>query len=141
MFRNREQAAHELAQRLNNRIRWDPLVLAIAGGGVVTGAALAQELGAGFDIVLSRRLRALGRPSRTIGALSEGGHVYLDPLAKAIPALTEKYLAQEISQQLAALAHQKRIFRKVQPPVQVAGRSVVVADDGIQTGATMIAAL
>jgi predicted phosphoribosyltransferase len=58
-----------------------------------------------------------------------------------MPGLTEKYLAQEISQQRAVLAHQKRLFRKVQPPVKVAARSVLVADDGIRTGATMIAAL
>jgi predicted phosphoribosyltransferase len=107
----------------------------------MTGAELAQELGAELDIVLSRRLHAPGRPGLTIGAVSEQGHVYLNPHTKAAPGFTEKYLAQEISQQRAVLAHQKRLFRKVRPPAQVAGRSVLVADDGIRTGATIIAAL
>lgn len=62
MFCNREDAAHQLAQRLIGRKLHDPLVLAIPRGGVVTGAVLARELGADLDVVLSRKLRAPMHP-------------------------------------------------------------------------------
>jgi predicted phosphoribosyltransferase len=115
------------------------LVLAIPNGGVITGAELAHELGAEFDVVLSRRLQA--PPNLTLGAVSEQGHVYLNPQAKVAPGIAERPLTQEISQQRAVLTHEKRLLRKVRPPAQVTGRSVLVTDDGIRTGATMIAAL
>jgi predicted phosphoribosyltransferase len=60
MFRNREQAALELAAKMKSYPLRDPLVLAIPRGGVVTGAVLARELGADLDIVLARKLRAPG---------------------------------------------------------------------------------
>jgi len=62
LFRNREDAARQLAKALRGRDLHDPLVLAIPRGGVVTGAVLAQELGADLDVVLSRKLRAPGQP-------------------------------------------------------------------------------
>lgn len=141
MFHNRAEAAHQLAQRLTNRLRYDPLVLGIPRGGVIVGAELAHDLGAELDVVLSRKLHAPGQARLTIGAVSEAGHVYLHPQAKVAAGFTERFLTHEISQQLAVLAHQKRLYRKARPPVQVDGRSVLVTDDGIQTGATMIAAL
>jgi putative phosphoribosyl transferase len=141
MFRNREDAAHQLAQRLKGRQFYDPLVLAIPRGGVVTGAMLARELRAELDVVLSRKLRAPVRSDPAIGAVSEGGHVYLNPQGKAVSGLAEEYLAEEIGRQRAVLARQEKLIRGVRPAASVADRSVVVADDGILTGATMIAAL
>jgi len=76
MFRNREDAGRRLAEVLKARELHDPLVLAIPRGGVVTGAALARELGAELDVVLSRKLRAPGQPELAIGAISENGRVY-----------------------------------------------------------------
>jgi len=83
MFRNREEAAYQLAARLKNRDFHDPLVLAIPRGGVATGAVLARELGADLDVVLSRKLRAPGQPELAVGAISEDGRVYLNHHAQA----------------------------------------------------------
>jgi len=141
MFRNRKDAGRKLAEMLKERELHDPLVLAIPRGGVVVGAMLAQELGAELDVVLSRKLRAPGQPELAIGAISEDGGVYVNPHALEFLDVTEEYLAQERHDQLAEIARRKKLFRSVRPPAPIAGRSAIVTDDGIATGATMIAAL
>jgi predicted phosphoribosyltransferase len=141
MFRDREDAARQLAGRLKGRELHDPLVLAIPRGGVVTGAVLARELGAELDVVLSRKLRAPGQPELAIGAISEDGRVYLNHHAQAFLDLLEDYLSEERRHQLGEIARRKKLFRDVRPQAPVAGRSVIVTDDGIATGSTMIAAL
>jgi predicted phosphoribosyltransferase len=141
MFRNREDAARQLAQLLKGRELHDPLVLAIPRGGVVTGAVLARELGAELDVVLSRKLRAPMQPELAIGAISEEGRVYLNHHARQIPYLTDDYLAAERRHQLDEIARRKKLFRGVCPEAPIADRSVIVTDDGIATGSTMIAAL
>jgi len=141
MFRNREDAARKLAAKLKGRELHDPLVLAIPRGGVVTGAVLAQELGADLDVVLSRKLRAPGQPELAVGAVSEDGQVYLNHYAREFLDQMEEYLAQERRHQVAEIARRKKLFRGVRPQAAVAGRSVIVTDDGIATGSTMIAAL
>jgi len=141
MFRNREDAAHQLAQRLKGRKLLDPIVLAIPRGGVVTGAVLARELGADLDVVLSRKLRAPMQPELALGAISEDNQVYLNPFAKEMFDLTDDYLAEECRHQLAEIARRQKLFRAVRPVAPLKGRSVIVTDDGIATGATMMAAL
>ncbi len=141
MFRDREDAAHKLAVKLKGRELHDPLVLAIPRGGVVTGAVLAKELGADLDVVLSRKLRAPEQPELAIGAISEDGRIYLNHYAQEFLDVMEEYLAEERRHQLAEIARRKKLFRAVRPQAPVAGRSVIVTDDGIATGSTMIAAL
>jgi predicted phosphoribosyltransferase len=141
MFRNREDAACQLAERLKGRKLHDPLILAIPRGGVVTGAVLARDLGVELDVVLSRKLRAPGQPELAIGAISEDGRVYLNHHAQDVLDLTEEYLAEERRHQLGEVARRKKLFRGVRPAAPIAGRSVIVTDDGIATGSTMIAAL
>jgi hypothetical protein len=141
MFRNREDAARQLAEQLKGRELHDPLVLAIPRGGVVTGAVLARELGAELDVVLSRKLRAPGMPELAVGAVSEDGAIYLNHYAQEVLDLTEEYLAVERQHQVGEIARRKKLFRAVRPPAPVTGRSVIVTDDGIATGSTMIAAL
>jgi predicted phosphoribosyltransferase len=140
MFRNREDAARQLAEELKGRELHDPLVLAIPRGGVVTGAVLARELGADLDVVLSRKLRAPGQPELAVGAVSEDGQIYLNPDARQFLDLLKEYLAQQGRHQWAEITRRKKLFRSVRTPSPVAGRSVIVTDDGIATGSTMIAA-
>jgi hypothetical protein len=141
MFRNREDAARQLADKLRHRALHDPLVLAIPRGGVVTGAVLARELGADLDVVLARKLRAPGQPELAVGAVSENGQIYLNHHTREVPDLAVEYLSRERRHQLAEIERRQKLFRAVRPPAPVAGRSVIVTDDGIATGSTMIAAL
>ena len=141
VFYNREDAALRLANRLKDRALRDPLVLAIPRGGVIIGAVLAHELGADLDAVLSRKLRAPAQPELAIGAISEQGQVYLNEHAEEVLGFDGSYLAEERRHQLAEIAWRKALYRKVRPPAPVKGRSVIITDDGIATGSTMIAAL
>ena len=141
MFRNREDAGRQLAKQLEGRKFRNPLVLAIPRGGIVTGAVLAKALQAELDVVLSRKLRAPNQPELALGAISEKGETYLNHYAFQAASLTEEYLDQERQHQLAEIDRRWRLFRSVRPEAPIAGRSVIVTDDGIATGSTMIAAL
>lgn len=141
MFQNREDAALQLAEKLRDRSFRDPLVLGIPRGGVVIGAVLARELGADLDVVLARKLRAPGQPELAIGAISETGEVFLSRYAEEGLDLPPGYLAEERTYQLAEIGRRQRLFRRARPQAPIAGRSVILTDDGIATGSTMIAAL
>jgi len=141
MFRDREDAARRLAAKFKGRPLHDPIVLAIPRGGVATGAVLARELGADLDVVLSRKLRAPGWPELAIGAIAEDGQVYLNRHAEGVGDGLEDYLGGEREHQLAEIARRQKLFRAARPRAPLAGRSVIVTDDGIATGSTMIAAL
>src|SRR5438477_6832961 len=115
MFRGREDAAHQLAQKLKERPLRQALILAIPRGGVVVGAILAQELGAELDVVLSRKLHAPGQPELALGAVSEDGRIYLNHYSREYPDLTEDYLKEERRQQIAEIERRKKIFRDIRP--------------------------
>jgi hypothetical protein len=140
-FADRQDGARRLAERFRGRALRDPLVLAIPRGGAVTGAVLARELGAELDVVVVRKLRHPDQPELAIGAVSEQGRIYLNPEAEFLVGVDEQYLEQEGRRQRAEIARRTRLFRAARPPAAVRGRSVIVVDDGIATGATMIAAL
>jgi predicted phosphoribosyltransferase len=109
---------------------------------VVTGAVLAQELGAELDVVLARKLRSPNYPEFALGAVSETGEVYLNEHLGATDVIgLEDYLTIERRTQIEEIARRNRQLREVRPPVDVTGRSVIVTDDGIATGATLIVAL
>src|SRR4051794_20525460 len=141
LFRNRADAGQQLGERLKNRKLRDPLVLGIPRGGVVVGLPLARELNAELDVVLARKLRAPLQPEYAIGAVSEDGEVILNPEARRVAGVSRDYLEQEKQYQLAEIERRTGLFREVRPAARVAGRSVIVTDDGIATGSTMIAAL
>jgi predicted phosphoribosyltransferase len=141
LFRNRADAGQRLADALRLRRFHDPLVLAIPRGGVIVGVGLARELGAELDVVLARKLRAPGQPEFALGAVAENGAIYLNPELSEVTAELEDYLASERLYQSAEIARRKVLFRSVKPAASLRGRSVLVTDDGIATGATMLAAL
>ncbi len=141
MFANREDAARQLARELAGLKLHEPLVLAIPRGGVATGAVLARELGADLDVVLARKLRAPFQPELAVGAIGEDGIVYLNRPIAAAAGVDKAYLAQERDRQLKAIAERRRMFRGGGECAVVTGRSVILTDDGVATGATMFAAL
>jgi putative phosphoribosyl transferase len=141
MFRNREDAGLQLAQQMKGRALHDPLVLAIPRGGVPIGVVLARQLGADLDIVLSRKLRAPGQPELAVGAISEDGRTFLNEHGRRLVPQFNDYLMDERQHQLAEIAHRKALVRSVQPKASIADRTVIVTDDGIATGSTLLAAL
>lgn len=141
MFNDRDEAGWMLVERLRDLTGGRPLVLAIPRGGVEVGAALARGLGCELDVVLSRKLRAPHQPELALGAVSETGEVYLNHFAAAMTDAGDAYIEAERARQMAEIERRRAMFRAVRPQAQVQGRTVIVTDDGIATGATMIAAL
>ncbi|MFA7095283.1 MAG: phosphoribosyltransferase family protein [Gammaproteobacteria bacterium] len=140
VFENREHAARLLAQRLEGYKGSHPLILAIPRGAVPMGKLLAEELQGELDVVLVRKLGAPGNPEFAIGSVDETGNVQLASYANSY-GITEFYIEKEKQAQLATLRRRRALYTPVRPPIDPAGRTVIVVDDGIATGATMIAAL
>lgn len=140
-FADREEAGWMLVERLRGEALEKPLVLAIPRGGVEIGAVLARGLGAELDVVLSRKLRAPHQPELALGAVSESGEVYLNHFASAMTDAGDAYVEAERQRQLAEIERRRALIRAVRPQAPIAGRTVIVTDDGVATGATMIAAL
>lgn len=141
IFEDRDEAGRLLARSLEGIPLTDPLVLAIPRGGIDVALPIARGLRADLDVVLSRKLRARDQPELAWGAISETGEIHLDPAATALDDADRRDLEAERRHQIVELERRRRLFRAARPQAPIAGRSVVVADDGIATGSTMIAAL
>jgi predicted phosphoribosyltransferase len=140
-FRDRIDAAQRLAAALAAEYRASrPLVLAIPRGAVPMGRVIADTLGGELDVALVRKLRAPGQPEFAVGAIDETGWAYIADYAASVGA-DERYLGREKAEQLAVLAERRASYTPARPPIDPAGRTVIVVDDGLATGATMIAAL
>ncbi|MEN9314429.1 MAG: hypothetical protein RIS35_822 [Pseudomonadota bacterium] len=140
IFDDRLDAARRLAAAL---VRWrgrNPLVLAIPRGAVPMGEVIAQALDGEFDVVLVRKLRAPFSPEFAVGAIDETGWTYLAEHAARAGA-DEAYLARERQEQLATLRRRRAEYTPDQPAIDPRDRIAIVVDDGLATGATMIAAL
>ena len=140
VFKNREQAAHQLASRLTAYKDAHPLVLAIPRGAVPMAKIIATELEGDFDVVLVRKLGAPGNPEFAIGAVDETGWVYVAPYARQVGAGAE-YIALAKQRELATISARRQQYSPLRPAFDPQGRIVIVVDDGLATGATMIAAL
>lgn len=139
-FRNRDDAAQLLADRLERYREARPLVLGIPRGGVPMAAVIAARLGGDLDVMLVRKLRAPFQPELALGSIDESGHVYLTPFASDL-AMDDRTLDAEKQLQLRTIRQRRERYTAARPRLDPAGRTVIIVDDGLATGATAIAAV
>ena len=140
MFKDRLDAAGQLADRLAVYRGQRPLVLAIPRGAVPMAKVIAARLEGDFDVVLVRKLRAPWQPELAVGTIDETGWTYIAPFAASMGA-DAQHIAQEKRLQLETIRRRRAQYTPLRPHIAPAGRVVIVIDDGLATGATMIAAL
>jgi predicted phosphoribosyltransferase len=140
MFLDRNDAANALARALRQWRGTRPLVVAIPRGAVPMSASVARQLEGDLDVVLVRKLGAPGNPELAIGAVDETGWTYVAPIAETVGADAD-YIAQQLRHELATIRQRRARYTPGRASLDPHGRVVIVVDDGLATGATMIAAL
>jgi putative phosphoribosyl transferase len=140
MFRDRNDAASRLAERLKVYRGKNPLVLAIPRGAVPMAKIIADKLGGDLDVVLVRKLRAPNQPELAIGSVNESGWTFIAEYAELYGA-SHDYIASEKGLQMETIRKRRAQYTPIRPPIDPTGRIVIVIDDGLATGATMISAL
>ncbi len=141
-FQDRAAAGQELAQVLADlKSRSDLVVLGVPRGGVAVAFEVARALGAPLDVCLTHKLGAPDNPELAIGAVTEGGPVVLDQDMIDHLWVPPSYIQAESERQRKELARRALIYRGQRPALQIKGRTVIVIDDGLATGSTMLAAL
>jgi len=140
-FLDREEAGRQLGQLLVGYRHQNPLILGLPRGGVPVASEVAAALGAPLDVWVVRKVGAPGHQEFGLGAVAEGGRVYLNPETLRDLGLTETDLAGQVRQKQEEVAQRVRLFRGDSPPPDVKDRTVILVDDGIATGGTVRAAI
>ncbi|NIA55203.1 phosphoribosyltransferase [Massilia sp. TW-1] len=141
-FKNRTEAGRQLAKRLGAYARRpDAVVLALPRGGVPVGFAIAQRLGIALDILLVRKLGMPGHEEFAMGAVGGGGVRVLQPGVPGLMGVTPEAVEAVTARELAELQRRELAYRGGRPPLDLAGRSAILVDDGVATGSTMLAAI
>lgn len=143
LLSNRASAGRQLAKRLVRLRETDPLILALPRGGVPVAYEIARALDAELDLMLVRKLGAPGNREFAIGAVVDGEdpQVVLNDDAAEILSPGSDYLTREMSRQLIELERRRTAYLGSRRKPRIAGRMVVMVDDGIATGATITAAI
>lgn len=141
-FANRAEAGHKLAKALADyRSRRHAIVLALPRGGVVTGAAVAEDLDLPLDVLVVRKLGTPGQEELALGAIGPGGVRVLNDDVVAELRIPHDWIDTIAQREQLELDRREHLYRGDRPPVDVAGRVVILVDDGLATGSTMTAAV
>jgi len=143
VFRDRKDAGERLAALLLHLKDRSPVVLALPRGGVAIGSEIARLIEAPLDIVLVRKIGVPWQEELALGAVADGGapEIFIDAHMQQSLAISADYVREESARQLAEIERRRQIYCAGRPPVEIGGRTAIVVDDGIATGATMRVAL
>lgn len=141
-FADRREAGAELARRIKRiPLREPVIVLALPRGGVPVAYEVARALRAPLDVLVVRKIGMPGQPELAIGAIASGNIIVRDPRAAIAFGPDTATFAALAERERAELARRERTYRGVAPPLKLNGMTVVLVDDGLATGSTMLAAV
>jgi len=144
VFRNRAEAGVILAAEVSQRLRDVPaseiVVLGLPRGGVPVAAAVATALGATLDVIVVRKLGVPAQPELAMGAIGEHGIRVLNGEVLAVTGVRESEVAEVERRERTELERRAALYRGNRPPVDLAGKTALIVDDGIATGSTVAAA-
>lgn len=141
MFTDRTDAGRRLADVISARGLGVDIVLAIPRGGLPVGRAVADRLGVPLDIVAARKLGSPSNPELAIGSVASDGTVWLNDSLIEDLGVSESYVEATIERERDVAREKAERYRGGRPPPDVAGKTVLLVDDGIATGATTIACI
>jgi putative phosphoribosyl transferase len=140
-FRDRRDAGRRLAAELVDLAQQQPVVVALPRGGVPVAAEVAQALGAPLEIFGVLKVGAPGNPELAVGAIAEDGSGVLDPRSAGRLGMTQAMLDEALERDAKELRRRVERYRGGRAPIAVGGRTVIVIDDGLATGLTVLAAV
>ena len=142
MFKDRKDAGTQLAEKIKDYAgQRDVFVLALPRGGVVIGVEIANRLRAPLDVLIIRKIGHPWQPELAVGAISETGSIVYNEDVVASIGVTKDYLRGEAARQREEIARLQQLYRSGQKLVNLRGKTVILVDDGVATGATMKAAV
>jgi putative phosphoribosyl transferase len=141
MFRDRTQVGKLLGERIRLLKIPNPIVLAIPRGGLPVAKEISLALEAPLDVIITRKIGAPSEPEYAVGAVSQEGEMIIDKEAVRSLAISEQYLKQECAKQSHEIKERMRKYRGDRPYPKLGGRTVIIVDDGIATGSTVLAAI
>ena len=143
LFKDREDAGKKLAKFLEENLpeKTDLIILAIPRGGVPIGCILARLLNAVFDLILVRKIPIPWNPEAGLGAVTSDGDVFIDEKLVDYLRIDEKTLEQLISDVLKEIKRREKKYLGDKKYVELRDKNVIVVDDGLATGYTMLAAI
>jgi putative phosphoribosyl transferase len=142
VFEDRVDAGRQLAARLTHYAdRADVIVLALPRGGLPVGFEVARALHAPLDVMIVRKLGTPGQPELAMGAIASGGvRVVNDEVIREL-GISQEQLDEVAAEAQLEVERRERLYRAGRPPLEIAGRTAILVDDGIATGSTMRAAI
>ena len=142
VFKDRADAGRELAKSLAFlKNESNIIVLGIPRGGVVVAAQVARTLNAPLDVFFAHKLGAPSNPELAIGAMTSDGTILLDDVAVRDLQISEEDVAREAELQRKEIARRAKLYRQDRPPLKVQNKTVVLIDDGVATGSTVLVSL
>lgn len=140
-FENRKDAGEKLSRVLQKYKNENTVVLGIPRGGVVLAAEVAKNLGTSFDVIIPRKIGAPHNPEVAIGAVTQDGTVIKDEAMVQLLGISDNQIEILANKVAGEISRRVNAYRGGRPGLELAGKTVVVVDDGIATGFTVQAAL